>query len=61
MVVWARLFTVDVSDRALHEGPERLHEESIQPKTSIIERYIAKEAIEFCSEYIETGTLVRLP
>ena len=30
-------------------------------EASIIERYIAKEAIEFCSEYIEKAKLVGLP
>jgi len=32
-----------------------------QPEASIVERYIAEEAIEFCFEYIETGTPVSLP
>jgi len=32
-----------------------------QPEASIVERYVAEEAIEFCFEYIETGTLVGLP
>ena len=32
-----------------------------QPKASIVERYVAKEAIEFCSEYIETASPLRLP
>jgi len=31
-----------------------------RPETSIIERYITKEAIEFCSEYIEKAKLVGL-
>ena len=31
------------------------------PKASIIERYVAEEAIEFCSKDIETATPVRLP
>ena len=31
-----------------------------RPKTSIIERYITKEAIEFCSEYIEKEKPIRL-
>ena len=31
------------------------------PKASIVERYIAEEAIEFCSEYIEKVKPVRLP
>jgi len=32
-----------------------------RPETSIVERYVAEEAIEFCSDYIETGTHVGLP
>ena len=31
------------------------------PKTSIFERYIAEETIEFCLEYIEKAKLVGLP
>jgi len=31
------------------------------PEASIVERYIAKEAIEFCSKYIEKEKLVGLP
>ena len=31
------------------------------PKASIVERYIAEEAIEFCSEYIEKAKSVGLP
>ena len=30
-------------------------------EASIVERYVVEEAIEFCSEYIETATLVGLP
>jgi len=32
-----------------------------RPEASIVERYIAKEAIEFCLEYIEKAKLVGLP
>ena len=32
-----------------------------RPKASIVERYIAKEAIEFCSEYLEKAKPVGLP
>ena len=32
-----------------------------RPKASIVERYVAEEAIGFCSEYISTGTLVGVP
>ena len=32
-----------------------------RPEASIGERYIAEEAIEFCSEYIEKAKLVGLP
>ena len=32
-----------------------------RPKASIVERYIAEEAIEFCSEYIEKDKHVGLP
>ena len=31
------------------------------PEASIVERYIAEEAIEFCSEYIEKAKLAGLP
>ena len=31
------------------------------PKASIVERYIAEEAIEFCSKYIEKAKPVGLP
>ena len=31
------------------------------PKTSLVERYIAEEAIEFCSKYIEKAKHVGLP
>lgn len=30
-------------------------------EASIVERYVAEEAIEFCSEYIDTATPVGLP
>ena len=32
-----------------------------RPEASIVERYVAEETIEFCSEYINTATLVGLP
>jgi len=32
-----------------------------RPEASIVERYVAEEAIKFCSNYIETGTHVGLP
>ena len=32
-----------------------------RPKASTVERYIAEEAIKFCSEYIEKAKLVGLP
>jgi len=32
-----------------------------RPKASIVERYVAEEAIEFCSKYINTATPVRVP
>ena len=32
-----------------------------RPEASIMERYVAEEAIEFCYEYIETATHVDLP
>ena len=32
-----------------------------RPEASIVERYIAKECIEFCSEYIQNGSPVGLP
>ena len=32
-----------------------------RPEASIVERYIAKEVIEFCSEYIEKAKPVGLP
>ena len=32
-----------------------------RPEASIVERYIAEESIEFCSEYIETVKPVGLP
>ena len=32
-----------------------------QPKASIVERYVPKEAIEFCSEYINIATLIGVP
>ncbi|XP_028201789.1 uncharacterized protein LOC114385965 [Glycine soja] len=32
-----------------------------RPEASIVERYVAEEAIEFCSEYIENGSPVGLP
>ena len=32
-----------------------------RPEASIVERYIAEEAIEFCSNYIENSTHVGLP
>ena len=32
-----------------------------RPEASIVERYIAEEAIEFCSEYIEKAKPVGLP
>ena len=32
-----------------------------RPKTSIVERYITEEVIEFCSKYIEKENPVRLP
>jgi len=31
------------------------------PEASIVERYIAEEAIEFCSEYIEKAKPIGLP
>jgi len=31
------------------------------PKTSIVERYIAEEAIEFCSQYIEKAKPIGIP
>ena len=32
-----------------------------RPEASIVERYVAEEAIEFCSEYIENASPVGLP
>jgi len=32
-----------------------------RPEASIFERYVAEEAIEFCSQYIETVQPVRVP
>ena len=32
-----------------------------RPEASIVERYVAKEAIEFCSQYIETVQSVGVP
>ena len=32
-----------------------------RPEASIVERYIAKEAIEFCSEYIDNASPFGLP
>ena len=32
-----------------------------QPEASIVERYVTEEAIEFCSEYINTATAVGVP
>jgi len=32
-----------------------------RPEASIVERYIAEEAIEFCSAYIEKAKPVELP
>jgi len=32
-----------------------------QPEASIVERYVAEECIEFCSQYIEGGKAVGLP
>ena len=32
-----------------------------QPEASIVERYVAEEAIEFCSQYIEKVESIGLP
>ena len=33
----------------------------LRPEASIVERYVAEKAIEFCSQYIETVQFVGLP
>ena len=52
---------VDVSGWSLPKGVEGYTKNQYLPDASIVERYIAEEAIEFCSEYIETATPVGLP
>ena len=32
-----------------------------RPEASIVERYVAEESIEFCSQYIDTVKFVRIP
>jgi len=32
-----------------------------RPEASIVERYVAEESIEFCSQYIETVKFVGIP
>ena len=32
-----------------------------RPEASIVERYVAEESIEFCSQYIETVQSIGLP
>lgn len=41
----------------IHEGLKRVYQESI---SSIVERYITKEAIEFCSDCMEKTKPIRL-
>jgi len=51
------MYPVDRYMKILKGYTENLH----HPKASIVERYIAEEAIEFCSEYIEKAKPVGLP
>ena len=58
--MWSSLFTVDVPIerymKILKGYTKNLHHH----ETSIVERYMAEETIEFCSEYIEKAKLVGL-
>ena len=48
----------------IHEDLKRVYQESTSSESiysSIVERYIAEEAIEFCLEYIEKAKPVGLP
>ena len=55
--MWSRLFTMDVPGKILNGYTKNLH----RPEASIIERYIAEKAIEFCSKYVEKAKPVGLP
>ena len=51
------MYSVERYTKILKGYTKNLH----HSEASIVERYIAKEAIEFCSEYIEKAKLVVLP
>jgi len=52
-----RMYSVEWYMKILKGYTKNLH----HPEASIIERYIAEEAIEFCSKYIEKAKPVGLP
>ena len=49
---------MDVPSEAIYEDLEGICEESISSRTSIIERYIVEEAIDFCLEYMSKANFI---
>jgi len=45
----------------MHEDFQRVCEESISTRASIVERYIVEEAIEFCTMYMSEVDVIGVP
>jgi len=52
---------MDVPYWAIHEDIERVCKEQYRPEASIIERYIAEEAIKFCTDYLSQVEAIGVP
>ena len=59
--MWTSLVEVDVLHGEIHENIERVCKESARLEGCIIECYIAKEAVEFCSEYLANARTIGVP
>ena len=52
---------MDVPYWAIHEDIERYVKNQYRPEASIVERYIAEEAIEFCTDYLSQVEAIGIP
>jgi len=60
-MLWSYLFAVDVPGWAIYEDLKRVYQESTPSRSIYCWKVLVKEAIEFCSEYIEKAKPVGLP
>ena len=59
--MWPNLFELDLSSRVIHEDLKGYMKNHHCPDDSIVKRYIPKEAIEFCSNYLSVANSIGIP